>query len=416
MDLNFAEAAATDLRRQPADTILEVRVARTMHEIEQFHDLWSSWTSSRDADAEYCREFVWSSRDFVRPHMIVIFRGTIPEAMFVGRIERIKIESRVGYIRFRGPESLVLIFPSVGRLGNSSSEEISEAFLRSVMSSLRAGEADAALLQQVDMTSRLFEAGLRIPGPTSRDRVLKPAAHYFLRLPRSIEEVHRGFSQGLRAEVRRKKKKLLTDFPDAVKVECFRAPDELERVLPELEKIAAKTYQRALGVGFQDNDEMRRRLRFFAQRGWLRIYLLTIEDKPWAFWTGTLYRDSFSSGDIGFDPGFSRYSPGTFLLSWVIEDLCAAGVAEIDFGSGDAEYKERFGNLRLMETGVYVFAPTVKGATVNLLRTAIGFVDSGLRAFLHHSNLLPRIKRLWRSRLAGHTDGKRRAPTGEGAS
>src|SRR6185312_7118546 len=44
----------------------------------------------------------------------------------------------------------------------------------------------------------------------------------------------------------------------------------------------------------------------------------------------------------GFDPEFSSLSPGTVLLSAVMEDLIAGGVTRFEFLRGDERYKGRW--------------------------------------------------------------------------
>jgi hypothetical protein len=268
---------------------------------------------------------------------------------------------------------------------------------------LRNGEADMALLQQISPESPICERALSLPGSATRDRLTKRAVHYVMKLPSSIDGGGDGPSSGHCSELRRKRKKIrrniLKDFDGHIKVECFREPAELEGTIAKLEPIAAKSYQRGLGVGFQDTEQMRRRLQLCAEKGWLRIYLLTLKDKPCAFWVGTVYNGTFCSDHIGFDPQFGNYSPGMFLLTEMIEDFCKAGIREIDFGQGGGLYKERFGNSQSTEVSVCVFAPTWKGISVNAARTATGLVEHAIRKILEHTNLLPRIKRFWRMRI-----------------
>jgi len=148
---------------------------------------------------------------------------------------------------------------------------------------------------------------------------------------------------------------------------------------------------------------MRRRLRLCAEKGWLRIYVLHLSDTPCAFWIGTLYQGSFCSDYLAFDPRFSAYSPGTFLLMQVVEEFCRAGVKEIDFGPGEGRYKEQFGNSPSMEASVWIYSPTLKGLLVNTVRTTAGLIDDTMRKILERTNVLPKVKKLWRERLAGRS-------------
>lgn len=378
---------------------MEIRVARSIAEVEAIREIWSSWKTHRDSDIDHCLEHVWKSEDFIRPHVIVLYRDGRPDAALVGRLESSRIDLRLGYLRFASVPIRLLSFSYDGFLGSATTENSGD-LVRSIMSTLRHGEADAALFHQLGTDSPLYQKALALPGIASRDHLLRPTSHHFMRLPGSVDEMYRELSQGLRAEIRRKKKKILAEFGDRVSVQCFRDPADVEAQFPALEEIAKKTYQRALGVGFRDDEPMRRRFRVGARKGWLRIYLMTINRKPCAFWTGSLYEGTFCSEEVGFDPQYSEFSPGTFLLATVVEDLCNAGTAQIDFGFGEAEYKGRFGNVHLTESWVYIFAPGWKGLTLNALRTWTRLVESTARRALGSMGLTSKLKKMWRSRSA----------------
>jgi hypothetical protein len=385
-----------------ASSAVEVRVARTVAEVEAIREIWSAWSTDRDSDIDFCLKFVWSGPDFVRPHVIVVYRGGRADAMLVGRLERTKMVSRIGYLPLPEMRIRALTFASTGFFGNGSPENC-EALVRSILEALQQKEADAALLQQVNTESPLFHSAVKLPGTASRDHVLQLTPHSLLNLSANPEEVWQGLSSGVRSDIKRKKKKVLRQFEAGAKVHCFREPAELEHAIPQVESIAKKTYQRAIGVGFQDTEHIRRCLRFFAERGWLRMYLLTLNEEPAAFWVGTVYQGSFTSDYLSFDPKFSDYSPGTFLLGEVIEDLCRGGVAKLNFGAGEGRYKERFSNCHSTNASVYIFAPGLKGIALNSIRTAVGSIERLAKKALESSRLLPTVKRLWRSRLASKT-------------
>lgn len=374
-----------------------VRIARSFAEVEEFRATWSSWPSHRDSDIDFCLEFGWTRQEVVRPHVIVLYREGRPEAMLVGWIELSRLKTKIGYLRLPGMPARVLSFSYGGLLGSPSAENCHE-IIRSVLDSLRRGEADVAIMDHLRVGSPLYEEALRSAGVATRDHVVKSEPHSVMVLPASVDELYRRFSQGLRAEVRRKKKKILADFGESAAIRCYRQVQEIEEVVPLLENVAKGTYQRGLGVGFRDTEKMRERLRFCARKGWLRIYVLTISDKPCAFWVGTLSNESFLSDYNSYDPQYRDYSLGTYLLITVVEQFCEEGVKNIDFGFGPAEYKERFGNALLLETSVCIFAPSIKGFVLNTIRTTTCSIDAAARKVLDRTNLLPRIKRFWRKR------------------
>jgi CelD/BcsL family acetyltransferase involved in cellulose biosynthesis len=203
---------------------------------------------------------------------------------------------------------------------------------------------------------------------------------------------------------------LLQDHSGNVRVKCFQRDSELPELFRDAEVIAQKTYQRGLGVGFEDSQAMRDRLGFEARRGGLRAYVLYVADRPSAFWIGTVYKRTFFSSFMGYDPSLARYSPGTFLLLQVIEGFCADNereVTTIDFGLGDAAYKQLLGDNEWQEASVYLFGPGLRSVAFNLVRTPVSLLDKVLRRALVRTNLLARVKHLWRQRArrAGENRG-----------
>jgi len=380
---------------------MTVRIARSREEVEAIREIWSSWKSDRDNDIDYCLKVAWSSGDFIRPHVIVIYRNGIPVAMLVGRLERARIDTKFGFLQIPGMRARRLMFASGGFLGDSSPENC-EQLVKSIIEALKRKEADVALLQHLSTESAAFQKAMCLPGIACRDHLVKPVPHSVMRLSSSIEQVYMGFSAGLRTELRRKKKRIIRDFGSRVKIQCFQELAQLESVIPQVEQIMRMTYQRALGVGFRDTEQIRRRLRFYAEQGWLRIYLLTLNEKPAAFCIGPFYNGRFYTDYLGFDPEVAAYSPGTFLLAAMIEDFCSTGVKEIELGPGAGRYKRRFGNFHWNERSVYIFAPNLKGIALNSVRFAEGVTSGAIRRVLELTNLLPRVKRLWRSRLTSH--------------
>jgi CelD/BcsL family acetyltransferase involved in cellulose biosynthesis len=107
---------------------------------------------------------------------------------------------------------------------------------------------------------------------------------------------------------------------------------------------------------------------------------------------------------MGYDPDYGKYSPGMYLIMKVIEGFCGASgekeISGIDFGLGDAQYKQILGNVQWQDASAYIFAPTLRGLGLNALRTPIIAVDRAGRRALERMKLLPKVKKLWRQRAA----------------
>jgi hypothetical protein len=374
-----------------------IRVIRSLEEVEEIREIWAAWKSHRDSEIDFCLRFVWSRPEVIRPHVIVLYRNGRPDAMLVGRLEQARIKSKIGYLYTPGIPARILVFAYGSLLGDASAEN-GEQCVRAIMTALQDGEADVALLDHIGVDSALHRNALALPGLVSRDRLAKVETHYTMKLPGDMKEVYAGLSANHRSELKRKAKKLLAAYPDAVRTACYLDPTD--DLIAQVEEIAKKTYQRGLGVGFHPGDQTNRRLRVSADKGWLRIYFLYLAEVPCAFWIGTVHEGSFCSDYLAFDPKYKDHTPGMFLLTRVVEEFCQAGVKEIDFGFGEGRYKEQFGNTPAQEASVFIFAPSFKGLILNATRTFAGITDRSVKKFLERTDLLPRLKKLWRNRVA----------------
>lgn len=168
--------------------------------------------------------------------------------------------------------------------------------------------------------------------------------------------------------------------------------DDIPDITSRIEVVAARTYQRGLGAGFVDDDEVRQRYRLLADRGRLRIMLLEIEGNVKAFWIGTVYKGVFHSAATGYDPDFRVYELGTLMFVNMIDELVKEGVTKLDFGLGDAFYKERFGDESWQETTLLLFAPGVKGIFLRSSQYCFNAVDNSLRRLLQKTGILNRVK------------------------
>jgi|HubBroStandDraft_6_1064221.scaffolds.fasta_scaffold63505_3 hypothetical protein len=376
-----------------------IRTLRSIAELEQLRQSWSFWPGNRDSEMDSYLEFIESNPATVRPHVVVVERGGRPDAILVGRIDRGHIGARVGYFGLKMP-ARILYFVYGALRGNPSSENC-DLLVSSVMQSLSAKEADVAYMNFINEDSALFRLSIEKPGQLCRDYVRIRQPHFATRLPNSAEEFYQGLSSNSRWQAKSKQKKLIKDFAGNVKTRCFREVAELDTLVEDAEQVARTSYQRGLGVGFVDTPEMRERLRFKAERGWLRGYVLYVAGRPRAFWIGDMNAGIFGSDYLAYDTELGKYSPGMCLILRVIEGFYeneGEKVTGIDFAPGHAQYKEVLSNQNWTEACVHIFAPSMKGFCLNAFRSIVEGTDKAIKKVLARTNLLPKIKKAWRER------------------
>src|ERR1700689_1615096 len=153
-----------------------VRVLRTVAEVEEIRPWWGSWQGNPDADIDFYLSFFRAGTEIVRPHVIVVYRGGIPDAILVGRIDRRVMDFRIGYTGF-GPKANILFFVAGALRGNASFEN-SELFVQEICHSLSRKEADVAYLNLLRIDSDPFKLAKKIPGFTRRDHFCVIQPHF----------------------------------------------------------------------------------------------------------------------------------------------------------------------------------------------------------------------------------------------
>jgi hypothetical protein len=374
-----------------------VKILRTVPEIESVREFWSSTSGTRDSDIDiFFPKGMRDKLDAPKPRVLVLYRGGKPAVLMIGKIIRREFAFRIGYFRLFKTMANVLTIPYGGVRGEASPEDCS-TLVRAIIRCLKRGEADIALLQYVDAGSALFSCAKNEPNFLLRDHFTPLRPHRKRKLPGSIQELYAPSSQGGK-QFRRVAKQLSNEFPAQIRVDRFEAPADLNRTLAVVEEIARKTWQReSSSIGFNIKDAaLLDVLKTEAVGGHLRVYTLYLGGKPCAFWIGAVYQRTFFSDFLGYDPDYSRYSPGTYLLSQIMEELCSESVDEIDFGFSDEEYKKRFGNITWQDASVHLFAPSPKGLTLSAMRLITALPHETARAFLKRTNLYQRAKTIWR--------------------
>ena len=168
-----------------------------------------------------------------------------------------------------------------------------------------------------------------------------------------------------------------------------------------MEAIASKTDKRRMfGHDFFDTPQIREQMVVAALRGWLRIYILHLEEKPVAYRMGTIYDHCLQADHVGYDPIWSKFSPGIFLFLNILEDLRDEDIKTVDFGWHDMQIKQCFGALRHVEARVHIYAPTLHGIQLNLLSTAIDCATRGAILLLRRTHCLEWARRVLRDHLS----------------
>jgi len=367
-------------------------IARGHEAIAHIEPLWRrvAWQSEQ---AEF-EHFVASAED-VEPLAVVVGDG---EAAAAGRLRSRRLDTAVGYLRLYAPTVRALELVSGGVVAHDAAA--ARELAARLWSVLVARDAEALVVPALPVDSQAFASLASLGGPLERQRLVPTWTRRRLRLPESFDAFLASRSRKVRSGIRYDAKRLEEALGTAREVTVYSDATQLDRLVADLERVAAATYQRALGAGFVDTPQARRLLRVDLEHGWARAYVLSDGARPVAFWLCSVHGRTITTRTTGYDAGYARHRPGIYLLMRVIADACAdPGLDVLDFGPGRSEYKRHFSNEGYEERNIVVYAPALRPRSINVARTAILGLSAGARRALDATGGTTRLKTAWRARL-----------------
>jgi hypothetical protein len=346
-------------RRSPAPETppakYSVRIATTIDEIKALRSVWTKWAVSLESDFDHFLYCVTRDPTVLRPCVIAVSQGDNVRGMLVGHVRTRRAHAIVSFLNIPGPSERVLVIKKGGRIGQPS-PEIDRLLASELLKIARSGEVDCLSFERLPLQSELFRQIQQLHGFLVR--VLHVFGYSELTLA--------GPERKIRPKLRRKLRALDRAFEGQVLLKRFSHPSEVDEGYNDAMQVVVKTWQYHLDPGFVDTEQTRDTLRFFAERGWLRIYVLHVKEKPCAYFVGLLHNNTFYSQHQGYDPAFSQYSVGTLLTALAFEDLAAMGVQRVDLGEGGQEHNRRLGCQRVEEGNVHVYSPTLRGVLLSV--------------------------------------------------
>lgn len=375
-----------------------ISVASSAEEVEQYRNAWKSLQWHPNADIDFYLTINKSRPEIIRPHVFILKENGCVKAMLVGRIEEVRFDLHFGYkIIFKEKIRQLHLIHGGNAIALNSVHERRMFF--EIMNYLKGGDVDAVFFDHINTDSELYKLARSVPGCFLRDSFPIITSRWQMELPDSIGTFLQKIGSKHRYWLKRLERVVYNDFPQRVQFAFHSSQADIDKLCVDVESVALKTYQRGIGAGFHDNSENRARLELEAKKGWLRAYLIYIDETPCAFWIGSLYNGVFHLSFTGYDPHYRKYELGTVLLMKMIGNLCQDRIRTIDFGFGEAFYKQRFGKKVWDESSLYIFAPTPKGLVLKAKRAAVVGVSQVSKRLVKKAGLEQRIKSLWRKKL-----------------
>jgi CelD/BcsL family acetyltransferase involved in cellulose biosynthesis len=201
--------------------------------------------------------------------------------------------------------------------------------------------------------------------------------------------------------VRKQARVLEGEYGDRLALRRYQRPEDRAALVADLESVAARSYQRGLGGGFQAGPEQLALLDLGLAQGRVRAWVLAVDGQAVAYELGHGFATTFFGSATGFDPEWGKLRVGTYVQMRMVEDLCAAeGITTIDFGYGDAEYKSSFAHDRTEDADVTLLGPRPRSLVAGAVLALAGTADGTARRVLGDGRAMGWLRRRRRERAA----------------
>lgn len=145
----------------------------------------------------------------------------------------------------------------------------------------------------------------------------------------------------VRNTVERKRKKLLKAGRFDMRI--VQAPEEVAAAMDDYESVYARSWQRSEA----HPQFIRDVVDAFARRGWLRLGVVRLDERPIAAQIWFCMGGSAAIFKLVFDEACAELSPGSVLTTHLLEHVVVSDCATaVDFLSGDDGYKKQWMNRR----------------------------------------------------------------------
>jgi Acetyltransferase (GNAT) domain len=235
-----------------------------------------------------------------------------------------------------------------------------------------------------------------------RDGILYTPRQYkrfSIELSGDFDQYIGSFSGKTRSGLRRKVRKFTEASGGTIDFREYRTPDQMATFFPLAGKVSAKSYQeRLLHRGLPaDQAFIGSALEAAASDG-LRAYLLFLRGEPISYLYCPVHRGIVVVYDrLGYDPEWSRLSPGTVLQILALQALFAERrFAIFDFTEGEGQHKELFSTRSCLCADVFVLNRRFKPASLAFFQYAVDKISDGAGLVLDRFTLKPSFRKLIR--------------------
>jgi CelD/BcsL family acetyltransferase involved in cellulose biosynthesis len=206
-------------------------------------------------------------------------------------------------------------------------------------------------LPQTSQTLELIKKARNIPKCKIQKGIICP----YINIPDSKEKLLATLSTRFQRNLRHSLHKLELE-QGKVELKQYHELGSLEQTIEILFELHQKRWALKGKPGRFSNptscDITLQTAKYFADKGWLKFYFLTLKNKPIAVELDLVYGGKMYGHLKGFDPKYSKYSVGNLLTMKILEDCIKEGISEYDFMQGDEAYKFEWTNKYRQNTNI----------------------------------------------------------------
>lgn len=196
----------------------------------------------------------------------------------------------------------------------------------------------------------------------------------YIRVRQPWEAYFKSLKKGHRANIRKSLQHLEATAP--VGLDVVASDDErLEADIEEALTLEAVAWKDEGGTAIRSRPDTtafyQRILRMAAERGWLRIYFLTLGGKRIAVRMALLFRNKIYMLKSGYDPQYAVYSPGHLLCHKILDEAWQLRFEELDFLGNVERWKLNWARDLRRHSWLFAFPKRPKPWLLHRLKFAI---------------------------------------------
>jgi hypothetical protein len=224
--------------------------------------------------------------------------------------------------------------------------------------------------------------------------------HYFVDLSGTFNQYLNKLSQNSRHNLRRRVRRFVEFSGGQIKWGRYRSIEEVGEFYRLAAAVSDRSWAQAAGGPGFSGTLGKERMREVAGEGRARGYVLFDAERPVSFAYCEIRDDDVAYVKIGYDQGYSQWSPGTVLYYLLLESLFAEGRFRcFDFQEGELWYKRALATGSKRCARIIYFRRALRSFALVTAHCLLGAASRGAGRVLGPMSLKRRIKRAMMGKL-----------------